>query len=310
MQFNNKILATIFFILVGIWILNTTFSGTPDRSFRSSLIQVDTSAIDQIVFMPKGVDSSNIVVKRQGNSWKASNGIIEVDAMTNRVTSILGQLTDIPTKRLISRSSDRHPDYEVTEQAGKILELYSNGKVIEKIIFGRFNFNQNTRAATSYARVGDEEDIYAVDGFMSMSFDVDFNSFRDRQLLNVSQGAIKGLQLTDVSGSNLLSMTSPGNWTLNGTGALDSTSMASYLSGLTNVSGNNFNDAFSPGSNPLKSLEITSDNTIGSIKLDCFKGEDGFIIKSSTNPAFFSSDSSGIYQKIFGDLESVLSTRD
>ena len=307
MQFNNKILAAIFFVLLGIWLLkNVVFTGSSDRSFRSTLMQVDTASVDQMIFMPKGKDSTNIELKRAGSGWKATKGSIEVDAVANRVQSILGQLTDIPTKRLISKSSDRHIDYEVTEDAGKIVELYSKGKLIEKIIFGRFNFNQSTREATSYARLGDEDDIYSVDGFMSMSFDVDFNSFRDRQLLNINQSDVKGLQLSDQSITYSFSMPSQGNWLLDNTTPLDSSQMATYLSGLANVSGNDFNDNFTPTSQPIKSLEITADNSIGNIKLDCFSGDSGFIIKSSTNTAFFASDSSGIFQKIFGDLENVI----
>lgn len=307
MQFNNKILATIFFVLLGIWLLkNVVFTGSSDRSFRSTLIQVDTSLVDQVIFMPKGIDSTSIELKRVGSGWKAIKGGVEVDAVKNRVQSVLGQLTDIPTKRLISKSSDRHGDYEVTDKAGKIVELYSKGKLIDKVIFGRFNFNQNTREATSYARLGDEDDIYSVDGFMSMSFDVDFNSFRDRQLLNVNQADVKGLSLNNETGSIAFTMPSQGNWLMNASTPLDSSQMATYLSGLSNVSGNEFKDDFTPQSQPVKSLEITADNAIGNLRIDCFTGSNGFIIKSSSNPGFFASDSSGIYQKIFGDLENIV----
>ncbi|NNF32640.1 MAG: DUF4340 domain-containing protein, partial [Saprospiraceae bacterium] len=292
MQFNNKILATIFFVLLGIWLLkNVVFTGSSDRSFRSTLMQVDTSTVDLLIFMPKGIDSTSIELNRAGSGWKATKGNIEVDAVADRVQSILGQLTDIPTKRLISKSSERHADYEVTENVGKIIELYSKGKLIEKVIFGRFNFNQNTREATSYARLGDEDDIYSVDGFMSMSFDVDFNSFRDRQLLNVNQADVKALSIINEMGSMVFSMPSQGNWLVNATTPIDSSQMATYLSGLSNVSGNEFNDGFTPQSQPIKSLEITADNSIGNLRIDCFNGGNGFIIKSSSNPGFFVSDS-------------------
>jgi hypothetical protein len=269
-------------------------------------MQVDTSIVDQMILLPHGPDSTKIELNRSGTGWKASNGSITIDAVSNRVQSVLGQLTSIPTKRLISKSIERHPDYEVTEDAGKIVELYSKGKMIEKIIFGRFNFNQSSREATSYARLGDEDDIYAVDGFMSMSFDVDFNSFRDKQLLKVNQADVKALQLNNETGSYTMTMPSLGNWQMNGTTPIDSSEMANYLSGLANVNGNEFRDAFTPVSPPEKHLEITSDNAVGNISIDCFREGDRYIIKSSSNPAFFTSDSSGIYQKIFGDLETLL----
>lgn len=306
MNWNNKILAAIFFVLLAIWIGKTFISGPSTRSFKSTLVQIDTSQVNKLVLFPKGVDSARIELTRQGGGWTASNGDLEVNAAKERVNSVLGQLVNIPTKQLISKSPDKRMDYEVEEQSGKVVEVYQGNEMTEKIVFGRFNFNPNTRQATSYARLADEDDIYAIDGFMSMSFDTDFNSFRNKNLLNVNKGDIKSLQLTDQGTVVTVNQVADGSWQTSEGIALDSTAMDSYLSGIANLVGRDFADGFSPSSGPDQKLEITADNTIGSLEITAFQRGNDFVLKSASNPAFFASDSTGIYKKMFLDLVEMM----
>lgn len=301
MNWNNKILAIVFFVLLGIWILKNFVSQPKTRSFRATLVQVDTSMVNKIMLYPKGNEGEYIQLSKNGSEWKASNGTLDVPAESARVGSLLGQLVSVPTKQLITKSAEKHADYEVNEEKGKIIELYQGEELVNKLIFGRFNFNQNTRTGTSYARLADEDDVYALDGFMSMSFDTDFNSFRNKKLMSLSIAEIKGL----VYNGNPIIPAESGMWNYSEL-EIDSLAMANYLNGLSSPTGTNFSDAFIPSSEPDKSLQITADNRIGPITIQAFAENDKFIIKSSENDAFFESDSVGIFNTIFGKLEELL----
>ena len=305
MNWNNKTLAIIFFGLLAIWILNKTFNRVSETSFKSTLFQVDTAVVNKIVLYPKGIDSTSILLKRNNTKWEISNGNITTLADADRVKSILSQVSYILTKRLISKKSENQIDYEVDEQSGKLVEVYANDKLVNKIIFGRFNFNPNTRSATSYARLADDNEIYALDGMLSMSFDTDFNSFRNNEIMAVKSEDIRGVQYNGLQiqpiGEQL--------WGYNGT-QMDSSGMIGYLHGLTNITGSNFLDNYNPAGPPDHKITLSIDNSTAPIEVQAYSKGDDFAIRSSENEAFFESDSTGIYNKIFGGLLGLMTDSD
>jgi len=189
------------------------------------------------------------------------------------------------------------------------VKAYQDNNVLADFIVGRFNFNQQTRQALSYVRLTEEEEVYAVDGFLSMTFGQDINAFRNKQILKIDGvDAVNGIQLQ--SGDTALNFQKlNGNWVLNNEQPVDSTKMATYLSGLLFVAGNTFADDFTPSSNPEQSLRIQAGAT--PVTINAFpdaNGEKDFVIQSSQFPeALFSSDSSGIYNRLFTKLTEVRS---
>ena len=302
MNWNNKILAIIFFVLLGIWLLNKSFNRVSDTSFKSVLMQVDTAVVDKLVLYPKGMDSTAITLTKSNGNWMISNGTLNTSADRERVNSVLSQVSYIPTKRLISKKEENQADYEVDDKSGKIVEVYQGAKLLNKVIFGRFNFNPNTRSATSYARLADDNEIYSLDGMISMSFDTDFNSFRNNTLISINKNDIRGIEYNGTPlqpvGENL--------WAINGN-PIDSTGMAKYLQGLSSISSTTFADGFNenPGSSS-KSMTISVDNMVVPLTVQAYNSANGFVVKSSQNEAFFGSDSTGIYKKIFGDLDALI----
>lgn len=302
MNWNNKTLSIIFFVLLAIWILNKSFNRASDTSFKSVLMQVDTAMVNKMVLYPKGMDSTAITITKNNGQWQISNGNITTTADQDRVKSILSQVAFIPTKRLISKKEENQVDYEVDEKSGKVVEIYSGDELMNKVIFGRFNFNQNTRSATSYARLADEKEIYSLDGMLSMSFDTDFNSFRNNKLISINKEDIRGIVYDGTPiqpvGDNL--------WAINNV-PLDSSGMASYLSGLSTLYSTTFADNFSSNSAVSgKSMTISVDNMTAPISISAYPSGNGFVMKSSINEAFFRSDSTGIYQKVFGTLDQLI----
>jgi len=269
MQLNNKVLATIFFVLLGIWIIRKTSCKPIQRSFRNHITTIDTSIIDRILLWPNGINGEKIELKKE-NGWRVSDGSRTVIADGSRVNSILGQLVNIPVKQLISKNPERQKDYEVDEESGKIVEIYSSEKLIDKIIVGRFNFNQQTRSGISYARKDGEDDIYSVDGFMSMSFDTDFNGFRQKQLLQLTSQDLKSITLNQHGQSLAIQKDIAGNW-LAGDIVLDSIAMTQYVNGLGSVMGTNFYDGVLPAGPGEQIINFQGDNMIGGITLEAWK---------------------------------------
>jgi hypothetical protein len=144
-----------------------------------------------------------------------------------------------------------------------------------------------------------------------MSFNQQFNNFRNKQLFQVNKDDITELSLKS-AGDLQTFQKIDGNWLFAGMEAVDSVKMATYVNGLANVSGFDFADQFQPNSSQLlHQLEIKANNLMDELTITAYESNDTekpFVVHSTLNPeAYFLSDSSGVYQKLFSKLTEVRS---
>lgn len=294
---NNKTLGLLFFALLGLLIAKKTILKPTNRSFKQELTSFDSASVDKVTIQLEGVPLTTLTKK--GDKWEASNGSLTVPAKEGSMSGFLTELSNIKTKQLVSRSADKWMDYEVDEAKGKRIDLYAGSKKLAGLNIGRFNFNQQTRSGLSYARLSDEDDIYAIDGFLAMSAAKDFNSFRNNQLFNIESSKIESVSMEGEGTVQSLSKAIDGGWLKNQTG-VDSTAAAGYLNGLLALTGSKFNDNFPTTTSPIKTLRV------GEATLQAYANPSGgFTLKSSQNDAYFDSDSTGIFKKAFLDLEGL-----
>lgn len=295
---NNKTLGLIFFVLLGLLIAKKTILKPTSRSFKQELTSFDSAAVDKVTIQIEG--SPQTTLTKNGEQWEATNGVLTIPAKEGSVASLLSELSSIKTKQLVSRSAEKWTEYEVDEAKGKRIDLYAGGKKLVGLNIGRFNFNQQTRSGVSYARLSDEDDIYAIDGFLSMSAAKDFNSFRNNQLLSLDPSQLESISLESEGAVKTLSKAIDGGW-LKNQATIDSTAVAKYIAGLNTLNGSKYNDRFSEaGATALKTLRV-GDATVTAYP----NPTGGFVMKSSQNDAYFDTDSTGIFKKAFLDLEEM-----
>jgi len=294
---NNKTLGLIFFVLLGLLIAKKTILKPTMRSFKQELTSFDSATIDKVTIQIAG--SPMTTLTKNGEQWEASDGSLSVPAKEGSVSGLISELSSIKTKQLVSRSPEKWADYEVDEARGKRIDLYAGGKKITGLNIGRFNFNQQTRSGVSYARLSDEDDIYALDGFLSMSAAKDFNSFRNNKLLTIDAASLESITLEADGSVQSLGRAIDGGW-LKNQSVIDSTAAAGYIAGLNSLTGSKFNDNFSGATAPLKTLKV------GTETITAFQNPlGGFTLKSSQNDAYFDTDSTGIFKKAFLDFEAM-----
>ena len=293
----NKTLWIIFASLLALFLLSKLFSKKTVRSFTTDIIQIDSTVVDKIVFHNTPPATPFQLLKSNG-SWKVKNDNLEADAMSSTVTALLQNLNSIKAERPIAKTEDKWAEYEVDDTKGKRIELFNGSKKLEDLVIGRFNFNQQTRSAKSYIRRSNDNNVYVVDGFISMTISQSMDSYRNKKLLSL-QSDIQELQLQTETGNSSLKKE---NYWLNQSGeVLDSTAMASYTNALKNLTGSTFYDAGVPSGNPLKQLEIMTSAGEKSI-IKCYSTDGSFVIHSSQNPeSYFSSDSTGVFKSLFLD---------
>lgn len=306
---NNRNLLIIFVILLVIYGITRLGSNKREGSFDANLITLDTTQINNIVIKTKG-EENEISLKREGDAWLVSNGQISTQAVPSAIESILGNLANIQTTRIATKDAEKWKDYEVEDENGTRIKVYQDNKLLEDFIVGRFNFNQQTRSGTSYVRLADKNEVYAVDGFLTLTFGQGFDSYRDRSILKLPpEQEIVGLSFQAPEASYQLGKLGD-QWQINGTEPADSAAVASYLNVLRNVSGNTFADDFDglkASEYAFRSVAITANNSSQPHIINCYLDTtrtEPFIINSSQHPdVFFASDTTGVYERVFKDVK-------
>ncbi len=308
---NNKTLLIIFVALLAAWGLSQMNSGKRNRSFNTDLIKIDTAAVTTINLYPKSDEQKEITLSKENGIWVATQGPVTTKANQSAVQSLLGNLNLIKTKRVAAKKPEKWKDYEVGETTGSRVKVFAGSELVEDFIVGRFSFNQQTRSGLSFVRLTQADEVYAIDGFLSMTMSQGFNSYRIKEFLKLNTADITGLSLTNNDGTKTTLTVLNGQWSKEGI-TIDSTTMSTYLTGIQSTFGNDFVDGLEEGtlsSQLYKTLTITGNNLTEPISINCYRDinrEKPYLLRSSQNKdALFESGEEGIYDKIFSQLEAI-----
>ena len=168
-------------------------------------------------------------------------------------------------------------------------------------MYGRSNIQ-----GTSYVRVSGENEVFGVDGFLALSFNRTFNDWRDNSLISFNREDITSIKYTYSADSSFVLSGKDNKWLVD-TAPADSVKTASYLSVLSTMTGQEFNDTFKPVVNPDYQIIIEGNNLLN-ISVKCYRQTDGsYIINSSQNPdIYFNSRPEGIFGKIFKSKKQLI----
>lgn len=308
MKFNNKTLGIIFIALLAIIFFRKMVNQPEVRSFREVLVAVDTAAVSKII-LTKGTENKIELLKENG-AWTASSNGKTFPATNNSIQGVLSSIVTIKPQQLISKKREKWADYELDEATGKKVEIYSNGKLLDSFYAGRFNFNQQSRSAKTYFRKADEDDVYSVDGFLSMTFDKKLDDFRNKKLFDgLQKEQIKSIAFDSKGGNRKVNFTN-GQWMNEMNQPLDSTKVENYISRLINRSGSEFDDTFVENLELLEAniqLRSETETPLAELKIYNEVGKTKpFVFSSSLNEGvYFRSDSSGLFQNLVKGLEEL-----
>lgn len=300
----NKKLLYIFLGLLAIYSITQFGFQKKTRSFNPNLIQLDTASVTSITILPKSDNQEEMVLVKENGTWMAKKGSVQTKANKGAVESILRNLALIKTKRVATKNTEKWSDYEVAIGEGSQLKVYNGESELANFVVGRFNFNQQTRSGISYVRLNSGDEVYAVDGFLSMTMGQGFDSYRNKELLKINKDQLTKIAI-NTQGTTAIYQKLGTTWSKDGV-PVDSTQMATYLTGLQNINGTSFADDFNAAaSNDLlfKTLSLEGDNIPAPIIVKIFKDDtrsEPYVIQSSQNlDGYFSSGEDGVFKTLF-----------
>jgi hypothetical protein len=309
-KYGNRILLVVFIILVGFFAVSKFIrSSRMDRTFKTELVLVDTSRVTKIRLYPGSENHEEIVFNRSGNLWTVQKGNVVSETGEGSVENMLNEIIRIKPQRLAANSEEKWKEYQVTDSLATRIKIEEeDGKVTLDMLIGRFSYKQQENPypaygrginGITYVRLADEKEVYAVNGFLSMTLNMGFNHWRNQLIIRTNKSNITKLSFKYPVDSGFVAIKHDTVWTVNNELA-DSAKIEQYLGTLSYQGNLSFVDGYSPTSNSDYVLTVEGNN-MSPVVIQAFRGaEDEFIINSNLNPpSFFRSEKTELFSKIF-----------
>ncbi|MEP7169562.1 MAG: DUF4340 domain-containing protein [Bacteroidota bacterium] len=305
-KFNTKTLLIILVILGGIAAYSKYSSKKNENTFRDEFVKIDTSTVTQILIYLKADKGKEIKITKVAAGWELQNDKIKTVADSNAIRSLLGNFVDVKSVSLAAADKSGWGEMQVTDTSGTRIKIITKDQTYDMII-GKFGYDPSSRNGTTYIRHTNEEPVYSIEGFLSMSINQGFNSWRNRGFIHGNKDNWNNLTFTYPGDSSFVITKQNNAWMVNGDTA-DSTKIVNYLNGLANMQSSGFVESYTPASTPVFTLSIQGNNQSAiSVQAYAADSTQKLILHSSQNAdAYFSEAQSNIAGRIFVGKGSLL----
>lgn len=296
---NNKKLLIILVALGLIFLLTQLFNQKKERSFKSELVRIDTATVTKLILNSQADAHKETILEKKDGQWVAGQGALNVPVIEGGVDGLLKELTAINVKSVATQSKERWKEYEIDDSTGSRVQVFAGNKKLVDFYSGKFGFNPQANSMISYIRIAGEPEVYAVDGFQSMSFNPSFINFRDKTIVQITPDDLSQLKIKTGNDIQVLSKTN-NQWSLDDKTKVDSAIIAEYLQGLRQINGTEIVDNYQPVLPATHEMELIANGKTIAVKI--FPSGDSvkpFMINSSFHPEiYFREDSAGVYNSL------------
>jgi hypothetical protein len=305
---NLRVLLVIFGVLLILVILSLVLEKRKgERTFRSELVALDTAKVTGLTITDFKNDHKQVSLSRTGNNWQIRSDGKEYLADRSYVNIILQELNRLKADRVVANSRDRWKEFEVTDSLALQVIVKSKSKTLANLMVGKFSWqppdNPYDRQGkmTSYVRLSDDNEVYAVNGLLRMNLSPDVNAFRDKTILNINMNDVKKISFRYPADSSFVLEKQAGRWTISGMEA-DSAKTMAYLHSLEHFTGYDVTDDIPLAGTPVFSLVVESEGALpAGAEVMAYAADtvNRYVVTSSMNPGIQFSDRNGIAGRIF-----------
>ncbi len=298
---NNRIAIIVFAVLLAAVGINELIKASKgERTFRKDIVDIEANDIEKLVIIPRNAGTRSVEVFRKDSVWKLKVEDKLFAADQEMIRGIVDELAAMAPDQLVANSRDSWKEYDITDSLGVRLTVYGKGKKEVQLTLGRFSYNQATRKPSTYVRVDNEKEIYAVEGYLGMTFNREINNLRDKNLFRGNRNDLTQITFTYPADSSFTLTKQDNKWLADGV-PVDSASMSGYLNTVTYLIGTDFRDDFIPASAPVETWKamITGQN-MKPVEIKGYQDSKGTVLNSSENSStYFSGDAAQLFYKVF-----------
>lgn len=309
-RFDNKKLLYVAAGLVLI-LLITILVRIPreNATLKTKLVEFDTTEAAKIIIYPRLLKEQPVEFVRKKSSWVVQQGSIVSPPQKGSVENIFNEILSLHPQSLAAMSKLKWSEFELTDSAATRVKILSGGnKTLADVMIGKFSYKQsqnpygggNGVEGTTYVRLYDEKEVYAINGFLSFFFSGKFNDWRDKTFIKLTRDDITGISFSYQADSSFKLVKTDNKWNI-GIQPADSAKTINFLTTLISMDGQDIKDNYKPAVNPVCQMLIEGNNLLN-ITVKCYPGDnpDEYILNSTLNPdVFYSSRKDGQFAKIF-----------
>lgn len=281
-------------------------SGKTERTFKSTLVEIDSTSVTEILIYPKTTNHREVRLYKVDDEWKVDVEGKTVSVPKDKIKNLIDQLFTIKPKRLAARDESKWADLQV-DTTGTRVKVKEGSDVTLDIVLGKFTFKQ-PRSMFSFVRLSEDPEVYEVEGFLDMTFNKDESAFRNASVISDDSNLWTRLAFDYPADSSFQMLKVNDKWTT-GDIELDSTAVANYLRQLSRITNNNFIDDVPAGISTndfVRRLRIDTDGG-RVITVQTYEDTANVVISSSMNTeSYFDGKTNKFDEKIFKGLSHFL----
>jgi hypothetical protein len=312
-KINNKTLIGILIGLAAIFALSRAFrSSRLQSNLRTELLSIDTASVTKVLLYPAAEKSKEIQMTREGKKWSAKLDSRSAVTEQGSVNNALSTFVKLKPLRLVTKKKEKWGEYSVAD-SGTRVKVFKGEEVVADVHVGRVGFNQSSdgqfspNSVFTYVRLTNENEVYAVEGFLESSFNRSYNDWRDKSFLRLKKDLITEVQFNYPADSGFVVTKKDRIWWI-GNEQADSLKVNNFLSQLEFKNANAFADDFLGG---RADVVVQIKGASGSLAtVEGWKRATDWALKSSWQPAiYFSSENTGLVKTLFEAKTNLASKR-
>lgn len=305
----NQLVVIFVLLLLAVAAVQISKNKKGERSFKAELLEFDTNEVISINLQKQSTGEQSFIIVMEDEKWIVKANGKSYDADSDLIKGMIDELADLKAVQKVAANKDKWESFEVSDSSGIRVIISNDRKVIGDLYIGRFSYNQATRKPKTYVRLSKEKDVFAVEGYLSMTFNRDLNGLRDKSIFRGNKKDFTRISVHYPADSSFTLIKEEAGWFINGQIA-DSTQTSNYLSSLAYLTGSEFRDDVEPSVLTGSPISIILEgNNMTPVEISARRTEDGStIILSNANPqSVFNGDTGELFTKIFVGPERFLS---
>lgn len=296
---NSNTLAYIFIgLLIIVGIIYLTDLGKNDRTFKKDIVDVDTAEVTSVVIIPKSDNGKKFRLYREDMNWFVEFDSGKTDNVpSTKIKNMFRKLENAKTKRVAARSKNKWAEYQVDSGATEV-QIYEDDDLALDLVIGKIAFHQ-PRTMNTFVRLADEEDVYEVEGFLSMTFNQGADSWRDGTIIKDDYEKWNSVKVTFPGDSSYELHKKDNKWLGLGVDA-DSANTVRTLRTLSSLNGSKFIDDLAPDSLGTPDYKLVIETETDTINVNGYSKGDRFVIQSSMNEGtLFDGNNGKLRERVF-----------
>ncbi len=315
---NSKILFFVFALLLVVVItMQISKNKKGERSFKKVLVEIDSAQVSKIKILTMYETKGSVELKNENSQWKVVDKNATYNADARQIAAMLSELVLMKPTRIAATNKEKWKEFELDDSTANHVQVYNKDGIVADFYVGKFTYKQKPSTSpyqqqpnwqiSSFVRLAESPEVYAVEGFLRMIFNPDPNSYRDKAI--ISQTKDDWTKLVYKTPEYSYSLEKQGNNWLLGETVADSAKVANYFNRLNGLTGNNFveNNSFNLPAASSYSLRIEGNNIAEPIEIQVFPADSIMknVITSSINKgSLFQDESEDLFNTLFPSKES------